>query len=489
MKKLLIISTLIILISQSCRNESIPALRITYDGISYIKLVASNVIDSIYVETNFVSYFPIRQCETKRIIIQKDGIYFLQYKITKPELVEFIIGDSFKSYIFPNDTMIIQLNQISIDSIHNLTNYISNNKIFNYCQAKLKEIGYVAFIDKKNPAFKYWTKWDNSKDEIEKALKLLELEEQRNISFLNRFKKELPGWFVTLESCNVRYSSAAIKIHFTSDPKDPYPKDKLKLNLPISNPDAKFAAFYYFFLESYFFQEIQPDKHLHKIAWEIDILKKELLPINSFLKGDIRSYFVTGKISTLYYLSDNAQETALTDSLINSYDLGLNSKQIQYLEEIKKDNQNRQIIMTSLKSRDKAPDFKLKDNNGTRHSLAEFSGKNILLHFWATWCGPCISEIPELNKLTATWDKTKIVKINICLDNDTIKWRKIITDYQLDGLNLICDSNWENLLSVAYRIYQIPHYTLIDTIGLISRNNYRGLDFIKNDIDKLLTKQ
>ncbi len=57
------------------------------------------------------------------------------------------------------------------------------------------------------------------------------------------------------------------------------------------------------------------------------------------------------------------------------------------------------FILNIFASEDKAADFTLKDLSGKEFSLSDYKGKVILINFWATWCGPCLKEMPDLEKL------------------------------------------------------------------------------------------
>ena len=77
-----------------------------------------------------------------------------------------------------------------------------------------------------------------------------------------------------------------------------------------------------------------------------------------------------------------------------------------------------------------APDFTVTDLNGKKHTLSEYRGKNVMLIFWATWCGPCIAEIPHLIELRKQIGEDKLVMLGIsCIDprNTTEAVRKFVT--------------------------------------------------------------
>ena len=73
-----------------------------------------------------------------------------------------------------------------------------------------------------------------------------------------------------------------------------------------------------------------------------------------------------------------------------------------------------------------AADFSLKDTQGKTHRLADYRGKWVLINFWATWCPPCVTEIPELTRLHNAHKDNDLVVIGIAMDSGS---RKRVVDF------------------------------------------------------------
>ena len=83
------------------------------------------------------------------------------------------------------------------------------------------------------------------------------------------------------------------------------------------------------------------------------------------------------------------------------------------------------LFLALLASGVHAADFKVTDTNGKTHSLSDYKGKWVLVNYWATWCPPCLEEIPDLIALHEN-KKNKLVVIGIALDYKTPKQ---VTDF------------------------------------------------------------
>jgi thiol-disulfide isomerase/thioredoxin len=222
----------------------------------------------------------------------------------------------------------------------------------------------------------------------------------------------------------------------------------------------------------------------------INFFTKQELPVDSMLSGKIRNYYVTCELSNLYALfSSSLEDFIMVDSFIKDRVLKLSEEEIKFINQEKDFTQKILKIKYNLEPGDKASGFYLKDTNDTVHRLFNYEGKLVYLHFWATWCEPCIKEIPTINELYNKLNNKPIVIINICLDDNIDKWKQIIERENFKGINLICKGNWENSMKSKYFIDELPHYTLIDQKGLIIKNFCNGPNDIYNELLQLIEKK
>ena len=113
-----------------------------------------------------------------------------------------------------------------------------------------------------------------------------------------------------------------------------------------------------------------------------------------------------------------------------------------------------------------APDFTLRDTSGNPVSLSSLRGKMVLIDFWATWCGPCISSVPEMKRIWQTYGGKGLVILSISLDNDMAAWRSYIKNSHMDWLHVF-DTRTTSSATYRYGVNAIPTLFLVDREGVL----------------------
>ncbi|MGH1375523.1 MAG: TlpA family protein disulfide reductase [Alphaproteobacteria bacterium] len=141
-----------------------------------------------------------------------------------------------------------------------------------------------------------------------------------------------------------------------------------------------------------------------------------------------------------------------------------------------------------------APTFTFTDTNGASHALTQFKGKTIILNFWATWCPPCVAEMPQLLELAAR-EKDNIVFIALSVDEQTDMVQRFFTRLPTETRDIL---DFENVLigydtdkHMSKDLYDTTKYpeTYIISPDLQIKRKIRGVtDWLGDDIRALLTE-
>ena len=113
-----------------------------------------------------------------------------------------------------------------------------------------------------------------------------------------------------------------------------------------------------------------------------------------------------------------------------------------------------------------APEFTLHDLDGQPVSLSQFKGQVVLLDFWASWCGPCIIDLPDLRKIKEKTAALPLVVLNLSLDEDEAAWREAIDKHGIEGVHVRADGFGSDVAK-SYQVNALPSYYLVDSQGLI----------------------
>ena len=117
-----------------------------------------------------------------------------------------------------------------------------------------------------------------------------------------------------------------------------------------------------------------------------------------------------------------------------------------------------------------SPEFiEYENHKGGTTSLEDLKGKYVYVDVWATWCGPCIREIPSLKEVEKQFHGKNIAFVSTSIDKAAAhnKWVEMVKDKELGGIQLMADNDWNSKFVQDYAIEGIPRFILIDPDGNI----------------------
>ncbi|MDB5156874.1 MAG: hypothetical protein JWR50_1581 [Mucilaginibacter sp.] len=205
----------------------------------------------------------------------------------------------------------------------------------------------------------------------------------------------------------------------------------------------------------------------HSLDAKIKVLQdKQQAILKAFVTAHPASYISLLAINLL------SSEGVAVEALFNGLDPSV--KEMEIAKMIKKSIDDRKVTDIGVT----APDFTQPDVNGNPIKLSSFRGKYVLVDFWASWCGPCRAENPNVVKAYNKYKTKNFTVLGVSLDKPgaTADWQAAIKN---DGLTWTQVSDlkfWKNEAAALYLVHSIPANFLIDPNGKIIAKNLRGTD-------------
>ena len=139
----------------------------------------------------------------------------------------------------------------------------------------------------------------------------------------------------------------------------------------------------------------------------------------------------------------------------------------------------------SLSLHKMAPAFEVTALDGSKFNLDNMGGRVVLVDFWATWCGPCNEELPNVKKMAKEFANEPFTIISISWDADEKTWKDFINKHEMTWLQY---RDADHTLSERFAINAIPHYFTIDSDGVLTAEMLGSGNDVEGKIRKLLKK-
>jgi thiol-disulfide isomerase/thioredoxin len=191
--------------------------------------------------------------------------------------------------------------------------------------------------------------------------------------------------------------------------------------------------------------------------------------------------FITAKITALKAVKSQSLKNFIIHNSI--YDVNIDNANYEkiYQEYLSATNspklkENLTTIYNNIKAIEpgkSSPQFDYENQKGGKTSLESLKGKYVYIDVWATWCGPCLREVPSLQKVEEQYQGKNIEFVSISIDvmKDHEKWSTLVNTKQLGGIQLLADKDWDSKFIKEYEIQGIPRFILIDPNGNIVNSN------------------
>ena len=202
----------------------------------------------------------------------------------------------------------------------------------------------------------------------------------------------------------------------------------------------------------------------------LQLEQKQKEDIADFIKNNPKSY---ASAYYAYQLNTDATDPSKALKAFESLDKSIQSS--FYAQKLKKIADALQA--TAIGSI--APDFTLQSIDDKPVALSSLMGKYVLLDFWASWCGPCRKENPNVVKAYNQFKNKNFTVFGVSLDEDKIAWQNAVLKDQLAWQHVSDLKGWRSSAAALYGVQSIPANFLLDPSGKIIAKDLRGEDLEK----------
>lgn len=289
-----------------------------------------------------------------------------------------------------------------------------------------------------------------------------------HLAYLQQLTTDIPIWYDKFETDRLKYLNEGLKNNSFFYRRALLSKtDTLPANFinnigsstTVQNPNMLGSLWYYQFLRDYMF--LKTSVHLYSsipatAQADQDRTDSLFATVQKELTGLVKDVFLAASISTIIDRRRHVLDTHWI-SLVDDKDLQ------NFLHDYL-------VTHSRLPIGAEVPYFSLPTADSIYYEPKSFQAQVVLINFWATWCQPCYQEFEHENALVEKFANDSVAIINICIDSEPVKWKEVVSEYELKILNLTASGNWNNLLKVKFDINALPQSVLINQNGKVVCN-------------------
>ncbi len=391
-------------------------------------------------------------------MVDGSGNFKIKFSLKKPTSARFYYGDhQLDMFIEPGDRLYMFFNTVTFGKTLKFSGQGSdNNNLLAQLYAKYEEPK-LKKGQPMSPPMEY--RYQADRERREKLDMVLDYLLNHNVTreFAQYINAKVEyGWAIDLFDYPFKYAMATSMELVRNLPESYY---SFMNDVSVYNDEVVDLPLYFNFIGSYISYRFKHSGASSAVSREGKYAKKY-----EFIRNELQG---------------RPMYIALAKCLLDGIEYGkieyITGKYMEYVKENPYKEYN-DVVISAFEKASKtgagrpAPSFRLRTPEGKMISLEDLQGKTLYVDFWATWCAPCISELPHSQKLKSQFAGTNVEFVYISVDDDIPSWTNFIDRRMLMGLHL----NMNGLkceTAKAYNLSAVPRYMIIDRNGIIVDSN------------------